>query len=274
MKRVYAAVCIWSRMMRPTLLHLAGVTMFLMIAMLSSAQEGKQVSGRVTDDSGQAISGVSVAVKHRSQVEVATDDEGQFSIVVSSNDTLHFTHIGYASQEIPVDNRIVFNVIMVASESMMDEMAVVGYGTQRKITFTGAQSTLSIREMEKTSTPSLSNAIAGKMPGIITRPSSGEPGADAAQVSIRGWCTFGTTARLVLIDGVERNMNQINAQEIGSFTILKDASATAVYGVRGANGVIFINTKRGTVGKPTIMFRSEAASLTALRLPNYINGGE
>lgn len=276
MKRVYVVVFIRLSMIRSALLRFGGIMVLLMIALLSSAQEGNQaqVSGRVTDDSGQPVSGVSVKVKYRSEIDVATDDKGQFSIVVSPNDTLLFTHVGYASQEIPVENRIVFNVIMVTSESMMEEITVVGYGTQRKITFTGAQSTISIREMEKTSTPSLSNAIAGKLPGIITRQSSGEPGADAAQVFIRGLSTFGNNAPLILIDGVERNMNQINAQEIESFTILKDASATAVYGVRGANGVIIINTKRGTVGKPTVMFRSEAASLTALRLPNYINGGE
>jgi len=128
--------------------------------------------------------------------------------------------------------------------------------------------------LQKTSTPSLSNAIAGKLPGIITRQSIGEPGYDAAEVYIRGLSTFGYNAPLVLIDGVERDMNQINSQEIDSFTILKDASATAVYGVRGANGVIIITTKRGKTGKPQVTFRSEAAALHALRLPEYINAGQ
>src|SRR3569833_4080089 len=111
-------------------------------------------------------------------------------------------------------------------------------------------------------TPSLSNAIGGRLPGIITRQTSGEPGYDAANVFIRGLGTFtGTQTPLILVDGVERDMNQLNVQEVESFSILKDASATAVYGIRGAYGVILINTKRGKDGKPTVSSRTESAPL-------------
>ena len=274
MNRDYTPVFLNQSGIRSLCRIVSAIAILVIIAWSATAQDGQQISGKVTDDTGQAISGATVSVKKRGEATVTTDAEGQFSITALPIDTLLLTHVGYEPQEIPVGNRIVFTVVMTVSASMMDEIAVVGYGTQRKITVTGAQSTISVRDVERASTPSLSNAIAGKMPGIITRQSSGEPGADAAQVFIRGLSTFGNNSPLILIDGVERNMNQINAQEIESFTILKDASATAVYGVRGANGVIIINTKRGVVGKPEITFRTETASLTALRLPDYISGGE
>lgn len=238
------------------------------------AQQQDRVNGLVRNENDELLTGVSVAVKHRPQTGTKTDAEGRFDIDALPGDTLLFSYVGFVSQEIAIAGRRQVDVILVGSESRLDEAVVIGYGTQRKITLTGAVSSISVSQIEKSSTPSLSNAIAGKMPGIITRQSSGEPGADAAQVFIRGLSTFGNNSPLILIDGVERNMNQINAQEIESFTILKDASATAVYGVRGANGVIIINTKRGVVGKPEITFRTETASLTALRLPDYISGGE
>ncbi len=231
------------------------------------------VSGVVQSQSGEKLEGVSVSVVN-ANMGTSTDVDGVFNISAAVQDSLLFSSIGYKPQTLYVGKNRILTVVLVVEGSTLDEVAVVGYGTQRKITLTGAQSTISLREVSKVSTPSISNAIAGKMPGIITRQASGEPGADAAQVFIRGLATFGNNAPLILIDGVERDMNQINAQEIESFTILKDASATAVYGVRGANGVILINTKRGVIGKPAISFRSEAASLEAMRLPRYITGGD
>ncbi|WP_270087428.1 SusC/RagA family TonB-linked outer membrane protein [Sphingobacterium sp. SYP-B4668] len=256
----------------------ANVSIYVCLLMLllfhqASFAQLKDISGRVTDIANKGINGASVSVKNKN-VTTITDSEGNFVISASPIDTLTFRYIGFQAQEILIGNRTSLTIVMISTESVLEEVAVVGFGTQRKVTVTGAISTISVREMQKVSTPALSNAIAGKLPGIITRQASGEPGYDAAQVFIRGLSTFGNNAPLVLIDGVERDMNQINAQEIESFTILKDASATAVYGVRGANGVILINTKRGTIGKPAINFRTEYAGLKALRLPNYINGGE
>src|SRR5690606_35860286 len=156
----------------------------------------------------------------------------------------------------------------------LNEVVVVGYGTQKKVSVTGAISEVPVKNLQRIATPSLSTALAGSMPGIVTRQSSGEPGYDGAAVFIRGFGTWANRDTLVLVDGVARDMNNLNTQEIESFTILKDASATAVYGVQGANGVILITTKRGAVGKPRIIFRSEYAALTAMRLPEYINGIE
>lgn len=231
------------------------------------------VSGTVLDEIGTRLVGVSVIEKD-GPGRAITDVQGVFQLRVPARAVLVLTYMGYTPREFPVAGNKIVEIAMEPVADKLNEVVIVGFGKQKKISVTGAVTSISTREISKVSTPALSNAIAGKLPGIITRQSSGEPGYDAAQVVIRGLATFGDNAPLILVDGVERNMNQINAQEVESFTILKDASATAVYGVRGANGVILINTRRGITGKPQITFRTETASLHALRLPSYINGGE
>lgn len=228
--------------------------------------------GIVTDPSGVPLPGVSVLVKNSYQ-GTTTNIDGAFSLYVPRRGaTLQFSFIGYTTVEI--SESIGSNMVVQLAEDakQVEEVVVVGYGVQKKMTVTGAVSTAKIKEISKVATPSLSNAIAGQMPGIISRQASGEPGYDAAQIYIRGIATWGNQNPLILVDGIERDLNQINAQEIDSFTILKDASATAVYGARGANGVILITTKRGKVGAPKITFRSETALLTALRRAEYIDG--
>ncbi|HJA96781.1 MAG TPA: TonB-dependent receptor [Candidatus Alistipes faecavium] len=228
--------------------------------------------GIVTDPSGVPLPGVSVLVKNSYQ-GTTTNIDGAFSLYVPRKGaTLQFSFIGYTTVEI--SESIGSNMVVQLAEDakQVEEVVVVGYGVQKKMTVTGAVSTAKIKEISKVATPSLSNAIAGQMPGIISRQASGEPGYDAAQIYIRGIATWGNQNPLILVDGIERDLNQINAQEIDSFTILKDASATAVYGARGANGVILITTKRGKVGAPKITFRSETALLTALRRAEYIDG--
>lgn len=233
------------------------------------------VKGKVVDEEDIPMPGVSVKIKG-TDIGVVTNVSGAFSLEIrTEKDSIQFSFVGYRSQTISANVKKNITIRLLPDGNRdLDEVAVIGYGTQKKVSITGSLSTISVKELERVSTPSLTNAIAGKLPGIITRQASGEPGGDAAQVYIRGLSTFGSNGPLVLIDGVERDMNVINAQEIESFTILKDASATAIYGVRGANGVILINTKRGELGKPTVTYRSEAATLKALRLPEYINGGQ
>jgi len=237
--------------------------------------EHEIVNGKVIDEGNNPMPGVSVRIKG-GQAGTVTNINGEFSLeVTNKKDSIQFFFIGYKRQTIIGNVKGYVTVRLLPDNNKnLDEVAIVGYGKQKKVSITASLSTISVKELERVSTPSLTNAIAGKLPGIITRQASGEPGGDAAQVYIRGLSTFGNNGPLVLIDGVERDMNVINAQEIESFTILKDASATAIYGVRGANGVILINTKRGELGKPRVTYRSEAATLKALRLPEYINGGQ
>jgi TonB-linked SusC/RagA family outer membrane protein len=233
-------------------------------------KEKKQISGAVVDENSLPIIGANIIELGTSNGTI-TDINGQFSLTVEDPAIIRISYIGYMDLDISTEGRHTFNITLQESTEEFDEVVVVGYGTQKKISVTGSISQISTDNVLKISTPNIANAISGKMPGIITRQSSGEPGYDAAQVYIRGLVSLTNNSPLILVDGVERDMNLINAQEVETFTVLKDASATAVYGARGANGVILITTKRGEEKKPVVVLRTEFASLQALRLPNYIN---
>lgn len=255
---------------RPGLLekttHLSG-NMFLL-------NTQRALSGKVMNSEGKLLEGVTVTEKGTNN-STSTDGKGNFTInLITVHPVLVFTYVGYTDNEIDIGDEKILEVKMEEKAGSLDEVVIVGYGKQKKISVTAAISDVPIENIQRIATPSLSNAIAGSMPGIVTRQGSGEPGYDGAAIFIRGFGTWANRNPLVLVDGVERDINNINTQEIESFTILKDASATAVYGVQGANGVILITTKRGHIGKPQIIFRTEGASLTALRLPEYINGFE
>src|SRR5690625_1907303 len=233
-----------------------------------------RVQGTVVNQDGEPLIGVNIQVKDSSK-GTATDFEGKFVLEdVDENAVLVISYVGYQTQEIPIAGNSELDIVLVSDSELLVEILVVGYGTQKKLSVTGAISDVPTKNIQLVATPSLSNALAGSMPGIVSRQSSGEPGYDGAAIFIRGFGTWENRNPLVLVDGVERDINNINTQEIESFTILKDASATAVYGVQGANGVILITTKRGQEGKPKITFRTEGAQLTALRLPEFINGYE
>ncbi len=230
--------------------------------------------GNVTNEKGEAMPGVNVKTVKTPRT-TTTNLNGNFMIEIDgNNELLSLSFVGYKTQELPAGTARQIDIRMQPDSAgqKLNEVIVVGYGTQKKISVTGAISSISVKELQQTATPSLSNALGGRLPGIITRQSAGEPGYDQAQLLIRGIGTSGNSAPLVLVDGVERSMDNLTTQEIESFTILKDASATAVYGVRGANGVILINTKRGRIGKPAITFRTETADLKGLRFPDFIDG--
>lgn len=235
------------------------------------------LNGSVLDEKGEPLVGATVRINGTSRASI-TDINGKFMIEVESeSDSVSVFYVGYLTKTLRIGSAKNLTIQMQPDleSQKLNEVVVVGYGTQKKISVTGAISEVPVKNLQRIATPSLSNALAGSMPGIITRQSSGEPGYDGAAVFIRGFGTWANRDPLVLIDGVAgRDMNNINTQEIESFTILKDASATAVYGVQGANGVILITTKRGALGKPRIIFRTETAALTALRLPEYISGPE
>ncbi|GEP98460.1 SusC/RagA family TonB-linked outer membrane protein [Chitinophaga cymbidii] len=239
------------------------------------------VSGLVTNEKDEALPGASVRIKGTSK-GVTTDANGKFMIEVQrEEDSLVFSFLSYYSTTIKVGGQRNITVRLMPDEESqkLNEIQIVGYGTQKKIANVGAVSSVSAREIQKYSTPSLTNAIGGKLAGIITRQTSGEPGYDAAKVFIRGLVSqSGTNKPLIIVDGVERELQDywttMNIQEIESFTVLKDAASTAVYGNRGANGVIMITTRRGVVGKPNITFRTEAAMVVPMRIEDNIDGYE
>lgn len=239
-----------------------------------SPQGSMEVTGIVVSETGEEMPGVSVIIKGTSTGTI-TNLDGKYRITVPSDNTiLQFSFIGYKTVEETVNHRKIINVKFQETASELEEVVVVGYGSQKKVSLVGSISTVEVKSLASMSSPSLSTTLGGQLPGIITRQAIGEPGYDQASVFIRGMGTWGNRSPLVLVDGVERNMNYINTEEIESISVLKDASATAVYGVRGANGVILINTKSGQKGKPRVSFRSEFAMQTPLRLADYIDGAE
>ena len=182
---------------------------------------------------------------------------------------LVFSFVGYEKQEITVGNQAQVNVVLKADMNELNEVVVVGFGTQKKATVTGAIASISTKELLQSPVANISNSLVGRMPGLFAVQGSGEPGNDASTLRIRGVATFsGAADPLIMVNGVEvSNYNNIDPNEIENLTILKDASATAIYGVRGANGVLLITTKRGKVGKPQLSYTANVAvtSFTNLR---------
>jgi TonB-linked SusC/RagA family outer membrane protein len=236
------------------------------------------LNGKVVDEKGEVLPGATIRVKGTNRA-VSADIDGKFIIEIKDEtEVILVSFLGYKPQEIAIGSLKTITIkLLPDAENKLNEVVVVGYGKQKKISVTGSLSSITVKEIEKYPSASLSNAISGKLPGVLSRQSSGEPGNDGSQIYIRGIATFagGGRSPLILVDGVERpTFDFYNSQEIESFTVLKDASATAVFGARGANGVILITTKRGEVGKPKINFRSEFATQTFQRIPQYIDGYE
>jgi len=213
------------------------------------AQQGLNISGRVNDADGP-LAGVTVSIKNK-RIAGSTNTEGAFSLAgINIGDTLVFRIVGYLEQEIPVHDTKFIEITLDAENFGLDEVVVVGYGTQKKVSVTAAISTIDTKELKQSPSANLSAALAGRLPGLTAMQSSGQPGADVVNLYLRGVGTLNDASPLILIDGVPRsNISKIDPNEVASVSILKDASATAVFGVRGANGVILITTRRGQPGK-------------------------
>ena len=236
------------------------------------AQEAVIVKGRVLDEEKLPLPGVSVKVKGKPAGTVS-DTNGHYTITVpNGNDVLVFSFIGFQPIEQAVEGRTSINVTMGASSQSLNEVVVVAYGTQKKISVTGALTTVKGEDLAKSPSVNLAQTLVGRTSGLLAQQNSGQPGSDAVSLRIRGSSTFDlNNDPLVLVDGVERPFNSINAEEVDNITVLKDASTTAVYGIRGANGVILVTTKRGKTGKPQISFSSNFALQTPTRLPEFAN---
>lgn len=215
-------------------------------------QNKRKISGRVTDIKGEPLIGVNVTVDGDAN-GLITNMDGLYEIFVTKKSVvLKFTYIGFKTSEIRTNaSTNIYDVTLEEQVNELEETVIVGYGTQRKISNIGAQSSMKMEDI-KTPSASLTTTLAGRLAGVVAVQRTGEPGKDAADIWIRGISTPNTSSPLVLVDGVERSFNDIDPEDIESLTTLKDASATAVYGVRGANGVILIKTKPGKVGKPTV----------------------
>lgn len=234
------------------------------------------IKGKITSsDDNQPLPGVTVIVKGEKSGTIS-DFNGNYNINVSSpNAILVFSSIGFVSKEIKLDGQKSINVSLITDSTNLDEVVVVAYGTQKEYSVVGSISTIEPGKLQSGTTRSLSNNLAGRLAGVVAVQRSGEPGYDNSAFWIRGISTFASSRNpLVLIDGVERSLNNIDPAEIASFSVLKDAAASAVYGVRGANGVILINTKRGKIGKPSVDFRYEQGFTQPVKLPDFLGAAD
>ena len=212
-----------------------------------------EVKGKVTDDRMEPIPGTNVLIKGTT-VGTFTDVDGYYSIMTSPDAVLEFSSLGFLDRTINVDGRTVLDVILESDTETIEETVVIAYGTRSKATVTGALSSVGTEDLLKSPATSVTNMLAGNIPGLSAVQTSGQPGKDAATIYIRGSGSLDNSlaAPLILVDGVEREFSQIDPNEIESISVLKDASSTAVFGVRGANGVIMVTTRRGSSGKPKI----------------------
>ncbi|WP_312334459.1 SusC/RagA family TonB-linked outer membrane protein [Sphingobacterium sp.] len=238
-------------------------------------QEDRLIEGRVLNKRQVALANATVATG-LGKNKTSTDDNGQFKLRLDPQDS-YFTVslVGYVSQRVPLKTNGEYTVVLADSISALDEVVVVGFGTQRRASVVGAITTIEPKRLQIGTSRSMSNNLAGQLAGIIAVQRSGEPGYDNSNFWIRGISTFGgSRGPLILVDGVERSLDNMDPEEIESFSILKDAAASAVYGVRGANGVILINTKRGKVGKPNVSARFEQGITSPVQLPKFVGAAD
>lgn len=231
------------------------------------------VSGTITNQAGEPLIGVNVLVKGTDK-GTATDFDGKFSLEdIDEEAILVVSYIGYQTQEVALDGDRSITVTLLEDSQTLDEVVVVGYGVQKRSDVTGSVASVDGDEIIKTPNSNITNSLAGRLPGLVAVNGNGKPGS-GSRISIRGTSTFGDNSALIVVDGVVRSLEQIDPNEIESISVLKDASATAVYGSRAANGVILITTKRGREGKPSFQYNGFAGLQQPTKYPEVMNAYE
>lgn len=250
-------------------------TIMYSMTVLAQKKEQVDVAGIVVDEVGEPLIGVSVTVKGQTTMGVITNINGEFKMKVDKYSYLVFSYITYKNQEYlikDVDDKDIKITLKPSDETVLDQVIITGTGAQKKLTLTGAITNVNVGDL-KTSSGSVANALAGNVAGVLARQTSGQPGENTSEFWIRGMSTFGGGAKaLVLVDGFERSLDELNIEDIEDFTVLKDASATAIYGSRGANGVILIESKRGKEGKVEVDAKAEFTYTTRTYTPKFVDG--
>ncbi|MEN7551736.1 SusC/RagA family TonB-linked outer membrane protein [Rapidithrix thailandica] len=234
------------------------------------------ISGKVTDEGGEPLPGVNILVK-QTTIGTVTDIDGNYRLSVPEDaTTLVFSSVGYMSKEVEINHRKVIDMVMDTDTKTLDEIVVVGYGTQRKVNLTGAVSTVNTEELEGQPAINVASSLQGRMPGVYITQSSGLPGREGVDILIRGVGTMNNSNPMILIDGLESTqaaLSAINPNDIENLSVLKDAAAASIYGTRAANGVILVTTKRGK-GKPTISYNASFGVQKATRLPDHVSSAD
>lgn len=240
----------------------------------NESKHQKKISGTVVDQNGESVIGASVLVKG-STIGTITDIDGKYSIAASSEDKLVFSYVGFDSQEIPVKKNTIINVTLKSTTKDLDEVVVIGYGSVKKSNLTTSISKISSESLESRPLTTISEAFSGQLAGVQTQVSSGVPGEDL-QITVRGASSLNsTTPPLYVIDGIiTESLNDVNPSDIESIQVLKDAAATSIYGARGSNGVVLIETKMAKGGKPVVTFDAYYGLQKADRLPEVMSPKE
>ncbi len=235
-------------------------------------QTKKKVTGTVMDKNGEAIIGASVLEKGTTNGTI-TDIDGRFSLEVGAKATLAISYIGYVDQNIAIGNKSMVSIILQEDSQTLEEVVVIGYGTQKKVNLTGSVASINSEVIENVPASNLSNALSGRLAGVNITQTAGKPGGGSS-VSIRADGTWNSTAPLYVIDGVVRDkfaFDGLDASEVENLSVLKDGASAAIYGSRAANGVILVTTKKGKIGKPTINYTGSIGISEATKIPDMFN---
>ncbi|UZJ64882.1 SusC/RagA family TonB-linked outer membrane protein [Sphingobacterium sp. KU25419] len=245
--------------------------MMLFTVGTTMAQQKISVSGRITDSQGGTLSGVTIKEKGGT-VATSTNKSGNFSISVPSNATLIISNVGYQNQEVSVDGKSTITITLADGNAAIDEVVVVGYGTQKKAKLLGSISTIDAKQLENRAVTNVSSALSGLAAGVQVKVGNGKPGSDGATIRVRGVGTMNNNDALVIIDGIQGVMDAVNPEDIESISVLKDASSAAIYGARAANGVILITTKKGKAGQgPQINYSGLFSRTSPSAKPVFVN---
>ena len=250
--------------------RISSVLVLLLVSCLTAFAQGIQIKGTIVDEQGETIIGASVVVKGNASVGSISDFDGNFTLEVpSENSVVVISYIGMKTQEIKVGNKRTFNITLEEDRSELNEVVVVGYGQQKKASIVGAITQTTGDVLKRAGgVNDIGAALTGNLPGVVTVASSGMPGNEEPEITIRSASSWNSSSPLVLVDGVERPMSTVDISSVQSISVLKDASATAVYGVKGANGVILITTKRGEIGKAQIDVNVNMTMKVPSKLPS------
>lgn len=235
----------------------------------------QNITGVVSDSKGEAIIGATVMEKG-TQNGTITNYNGEFAMAVANKDAiLVISYVGFVKQEIKIAGKNTVKVTLDEDTKTLDEVVVVGYGVQKRSSVTGSVSSVSAQKLEKLPTDNVTNMLAGRITGLVSRQTSGVPGDNASSIYIRGISTTGNSSPLILVDGVERDFQNLDPSEIETFTVLKDAASSAIYGVRGANGVILVTTKRGSKSEKILVnYTGSISASTNANFPEFLTGTE
>ncbi len=240
---------------------------------LSDVLQKKEITGVVKDANGEPVIGANVSIKGTTTGTI-TDIDGKFVLSVPEGVTLQISFIGYISKDVIVGNNKTFDIQLIEDAKKLEEIVVVGFGTQKKVNLTGSVSAVSGNELSGIPATSVANMLQGKLPGVSITQTSGQPGREGTSIRIRGIGTMNNSNPMVLVDGLESAMDDINPNDIENVSVLKDAAAASIYGTRAANGVILITTKRGKDGKPTVTYNGYVGVQKAVRTLQHLSSAE